>query len=248
MSPDLLQQITGIATLLTAVAAFLTILEMRQQRTAAYRPALAIEDQPVNLYRPAQADWGHTVVFQSGDKLPSREGFPGGDVRFRVRNVGAGAALEVDARWEFDAVEFATVVARADPKAGQGISVETEFIRFEADGYGSWMARRVQVHHLGTLSASPDAQPAVVPIPFAYALLASAFFQAALSKGIESALRLELPGLALCVSFHDRTGLRLESRYRVTLDFESLSQGGGPIPESPGWSNVGRGIFTVRAA
>lgn len=245
MSSELLQQITSIAALLTAAAAFLTILELRRQRTAGYRPALAIEDKPVAVYQPSQN--GKTVVFQPLGSIPSRVTLPGSDIFFRVRNVGAGAAIEVNARWEFNAVEFAAAIAKADSEAGQGISVDSEFIRFEAKGYDSWMTRRVREHHLGTLSASPDTSEDNVPIPSAYALLASAFFQAILSGDLGDSLELDLPPLTLCVSFRDRTGSLHESKYLVSFELEFLSRGGGLISESPGWANIGRGIFTVRA-
>src|SRR5438105_4928346 len=188
MTAALLQEITSIASLLTATAAFLTILELRRQRVAAYRPSLAIDDQPVSLYQ-AQRGGEPRIVFQPDGKLPRRETMPDGGLQFSVRNVGAGAALEVEARWAFDAIEFAAAIAAIDPKLGQGIAVETEFICFQARGYGSWMARRAQVHHLGTLPAGHDSQPANLPMPFAYALLASAYFQASLSRGLESTLK-----------------------------------------------------------
>ena len=248
MTADLLQQITGIATLLTALAAFLTILELRRQRTAGYQPSLAVEDQPVALYRPSKDEYGRSVLFQTLGQQPTRESRPGGDVLFPIRNVGAGAALQVEARWEFDALEFASVIATTDGDAGRGVSVGGEFIRFEADGYASWMSRRVQEHRLGLLPASPDAPVTRVPIPFAYALLASAFFQASLDKEPEKGLELSLPPLILTLTFQDRAGGKHQNRFRVALEMEFLFQGGGPIPESPGWSNVGRGVFTIECA
>src|SRR5439155_13991368 len=90
MSSNLLQNITSVATLLTAAAAFLTILEMRRHRIASYRPAIAIEDQVVNLYSLAKVESGRTIVFQPADERPLRETLPGIDVGLRVRNVGAG--------------------------------------------------------------------------------------------------------------------------------------------------------------
>lgn len=220
---------------------------MRRQRAASHRPALAIEDQPVNLYRSAQEESNRTVVFQPADTLPPCETPLGTDVRFRVRNVGAGSALEVEARWEFDAIEFAAVVARADPEAGRGISTGAGFVQFEAKGYGSWMARLEQVRRLGTMSSS-DPLPVDVPMPFVYVWLASALFQAVLVRGLEGAMQLELPLLTLCISYRDRSRARLESRYRILFDLIFLSEGADPTPESPGWSNIGAGIFTVRAA
>jgi hypothetical protein len=247
MTLSLLQEITSIATLVTAAAAFLAILELRRQRVTAYRPSLAIDDQPVSLYQ-AQPGGEPRIVFQPDGKLPRRETMPDGGLQFPVRNVGAGAALEVQARWEFDAIEFAAAIAAVDPKLGKGIAVETEFICFQASGYGSWMARRAQVHHLGTLPAAHDSQPAYLPMPFAYALLASAFFQASLTRGLESALRLEFPPLCLSIGFRDRAGSQLDSTYSVALELAFLSEGGGDIPDCPGWWNIGGGTFTVRTA
>jgi len=246
MSESVIQNITSIATLLTAAAALVTILEMRRQRISGYRPTIAIEDQRVNLYQPIERGSGRTIVFQPLGKLPTHETVPGSDVRFRVRNVGAGSALQVEAEWEFDAIDFAAVVAKADPEAGEGILVERGFIRFQTKDHGVWMVRQAQTHYLGTLPSSSDAQSLDVSLPFAYALFASTLFQIVISKGLDAAMGIELPSLTLSVSFRDRTAVRLESRYRIAFDLEFLAEGGSSIPECPGWANIGGGVFTVR--
>jgi len=247
MSSDLVQLITGIATLLTAIAALLTILEMRRQRTEGYRPAIAIDDEVVVLHRTKQGEKSTVVILTTG-KAPSDER-KFRDIRLSLRNVGAGAALEVEARWEFDAIEFAALLARHDPAAARGLSVEADFVRFESDGgHLSWMAQRIQQQHLGTLPISPEPPGAVVILPFAYIMLASAYFNALLGGDLETAFDVRLPPLTLVVSFRDRGGAQLESRYRIELAVAYLSTGGVPVQGADGWITIGQATFTVRAA
>src|SRR5688572_22377540 len=146
MNANLIDSITSIATLLTAAAALFTILEMRRQRSEGYRPVIAIDDELVSLYRSLQ-DRRPAIVFQRSGGFRATESSVS-DVRFRVQNVGAGPALGVQARWEFDAIDFAAVVTKCDPAMGQTLSVESDFIRSEPNDGSSWMARRIQEHHL----------------------------------------------------------------------------------------------------
>ena len=153
-------------------------------------------------------------------------------ISFRLRNVGAGAALAVEARWAFDAIDFAAVVAKCDPEVGRNISVEDDLVRFDVQGNGlSWMAREAQEHHLGALSASPE-KAVDVPLPFAYTFLASAYFNGLLSQGLQAALQSALPPLTLAVSFRDRAGSEHQSTYRVELNLFYLSTGGIPVGDA----------------
>lgn len=245
LNSDLIQTITGIGTLLTAVAALFTILEMRRQRFEGYRPVIAIDDENVDLYISTQKR--PIIVFQPPGQGPASS-FSISGITFRLKNVGAGAALAVEARWAFDAIDFASVVARCDPEAGKTISVEDDFVSFDSQGNGmSWMVRKAaQEHHLGTLSASPE-KAVDAPLPLAYALFASAYFNAMLSQGSKTAFQSSLPPLTLAVSFRDRTGSEHHTKYRVEFNLFFVATG-KPVGDGREWTHIGSGMFTVRAA
>jgi hypothetical protein len=246
MTPEHVQTVTSIATLLTAVAALLTILEMRRQRTEGYRPVIVVDDQMVTLYRAVGGgSTRRAILLQPSGKAPVDASFSS-EIRFSARNVGAGAALEVQARWEFDAMAFAAIIAKCDPEIGRGISVERDFVRYEAPGnQAMWMSRRVQEHRLGTLSPAVD-KHAVLPFPFAYSFLASAYFEALFLQGLDTSFQWELPTLTLVVSLKDRAGSSHSANYRVSLELFSLSTTDKPVADGYDWSHAGDAILTVR--
>jgi len=240
----ILQDLASVGTFLTAIAALFTILEMRRQRRSGYQPTLAIRDELVDLQLQSRGNLGHEVIFQPvGSSLRSTAS----DIvplKLYLQNVGAGSALEVEAQWRFDGLEFANAIAQIDSDVGRSISIENDFVRF--DGKGAWGARYVQTHHVGTMSVSSPPIAVEVPFPFAYAALSSTFFEALLAKGkFDTAF--DLPPLSLEIKFRDRTGKRGEAQFSISFQLIYIA---AVRPElAPGESrNIGSGIFTARAA
>ncbi|MFY9820900.1 MAG: hypothetical protein WAM82_05925 [Thermoanaerobaculia bacterium] len=248
MSATLVQVVTALATLVTSLTALFTVLELRRQRMAQYQPTMAIEYQPVRIYKPAKSDYGRGFVICPEGTNPSRGHFPQGDVLLQLTNVGAGPALDVSYSWSFDELAAAECIAHVDSAAAARLVIEEETLRFQADDYTSWSSDRVQKYRLGTLLALPGKPGPSLPLPLSYLELLCMYFRAVEEPSVATMKHFPMPPLRLKVEYQDRGGEIRQISFNVALRLHFIASGGGPIPDCPGWENCAGGDLTVTAA
>jgi hypothetical protein len=101
--------IASVATLLTAVATFLTVWEMRMQRRSSFAPKLAIDDTALQA---REHRTGSLALCSPACPPEEQHGY----ARFNslVTNIGLGPALDVKVEWSYDIDEFVAIIARLD--------------------------------------------------------------------------------------------------------------------------------------
>jgi hypothetical protein len=133
---DLISLVTSLAALVTAIAAFLSVLEMRRQRATLYRPDLAISPAVFFVYADTASVIGNAVSCstrpydQFGRRPPE---IPG--LELECFNVGLGAAKEVSVEWSFDRDAVLGIVKRLAETHGMSVECrENEFVLLDPKG------------------------------------------------------------------------------------------------------------------
>lgn len=93
MNPkDVVELVVASATLLTALAAVWTIVEVKRQREASYRPTIVIPGDVISVFQK-----GGIIYIQ--DREESHFEHP---YRFGLQNIGFGAAVNIKTTWKVD--------------------------------------------------------------------------------------------------------------------------------------------------
>jgi hypothetical protein len=119
----------SIAACFAAVATFLTVWQMAQQRRASYKPELVIARSTFTSGSNAREvglasyiDWrgDNAQQVENGDQRQLR----GPHYSVRLANIGLGAAKNVSATWSFPFETFLTKTQKAGAEAMPPISIE----------------------------------------------------------------------------------------------------------------------------
>lgn len=247
-----MQTLTAIATLVTAVAALLTILEMRWQRTSSYKPDLVVSDSPLVVYR--MPDGGiFPFTFRTDGSRPSKESASSlfnslPDVR--CINVGVAQAKRVRYRWAFDAQQFIQQISAIDVDWGTKILVDRDVIRFEHPAIqamfriGSSTDERLTAVSPGGITNGTPLQ-----VPFSYLALLSAYLQAAQSHlaSTDSWTWSDPVALTLTLDYRDIGETDHRKQFQVSPHFVAFSHfAEKPAPQDP--ELVAQGYFQVEEA
>jgi len=171
-----MQLLINLATLATAVAALLAILEMRSQRRSSYKPDLVVEAATFVVSRiPA----GYRLVTASRQSSTEAEIVRYLDrIALKCANVGAGTAKNISYRWSCDFLKFVERIGRLDPSAAAMITVDDRLLSIGVEP--------ASTHHLApqlrghVLAVRPDAdQETDFPLPYVYLGLLGVYFESA---------------------------------------------------------------------
>lgn len=216
---------TSIAACLSAIAAFLVVLQVAKQRAASYKPELVI----------ARA---HFRCKQDKDgRIPHRWTTPDDESSQRLLsfsvplvNVGLGAAKEVKLCWDFP---ISNLVSRVNALTDE-LSIDSHFVWDDEDTLSerasdgsrtvhSWKGQKATDIDF-VLPASIENESTKATIPFAYIHLVSAFvYLMTTDEKIDTFC--DVPGIALKIQYRDIGGVRRSTRFLVKVHLTQLHFG-----------------------
>lgn len=245
LSKDQVDQITAIATLLTAVATLFTILEMRRQRTSQYRPEIVLDDSAFKVFRSVTAAGRSMFAVTTGDAKPSDQWTLSRGCFLRCQNVGHGVARDVRLAQRVDGRAFAEKLAAHEEVIGGRIWADDRTIEFDGKE-ASWMAFQGHELRLGSFAAAASASSHDFPVLLPYEQLVGLYVAAALpSQDKHENLDWDIPPLSLKLSYRDLEGRSFSKAIQVHPTLNIL-HGSAPGDAPPNWQEVGEGFFAIR--
>ncbi len=218
----------AIGTCLSATAALMTLIVIYRQLRAAYRPEFALSQTVIKSTTKSKSIvpvlW--TETFHSE---PTEAWGTIGRLVIPIRNIGLGAANEVDVKWSFP-IE----------KAVQEVNACSGSIRIVTYNRGSgrlnvklndneimsasWLAHRKQRIDF-IIPSSIESTPILLAVPDAYAIVVSAmtFFYAKTDKPQKE---LSVPVLRLDMRYRDIGRGRCRVSYAIDCDIAVFNQDG----------------------
>ncbi len=219
-----------MASLLTAMAALLTILEMRRQRVISYKPQLTLAPPRLHFERSSAAPGFLPVACRRDDVSPdtSRPGHPLVD----CVNVGLGGARDLVATWSFDPQ---ALVAAASPF----LSSTAYTVSLDSAGFVVNFEENHELQSTHFLHAQSHAETRLllplqssqsycsmfsIAIPPVYLdVIALAVHALALTRSPDQTDWPEFPPLRLSIAYKDIGGDRHEARFDFSFEFFTLS-------------------------
>lgn len=212
--------IVAVASLVTALAALATILEMRRQRRSMYRPDFALLQFQIDAYR---GDKGRPYVSNSSDP-PPLDGLAG--LYVPAVNVGLGSCKHLVLEWKYDVLEFARIIEQCDTDDEFGITYEDK--RLDIKGKSNeflssthFLARQDEevIPYVVPVSVQPT--PIQLRLPFAYTTLYEVWLYLALEafrkKTSGRVLSDEPPPIRLVLSYQDIGDEQRNQEYEIVL-------------------------------
>lgn len=221
--------LVDFAGLVTAAAALLAILEMKKQRESSYKPELVL--LPPRYLRVEGSAGFPPFVFGTDEEHPEllREPLLN-PVLAECINVGAGAARDLRATWEFD---YQQAIAKLSPLLEHhGLRIRFDHgsrrIEYEVNGelrIASFTTPQLSVSAPYLLPAGALESIFSIRLPSDFLL----FFGLGLCcipgqpmDGVSGVSVLSLPALRLRISYVDVGGSRRENEFELTLEFAML--------------------------
>jgi len=232
---------TAVASLVTAVATLLTVLEMRWQRHAGYRPDLLVTGEPLHMRGNAE---GIRVEVVRESTEAATESYGPHRPAVLCSNVGIAHAKDVRIEWDYDILAFVAAIAALDNELGSSIVREQGMLHFDA-------GNRAITHMIAAQSKSnfasiaPGAPATRVDLPLAYVDLLCAYFGAWLdaSRPREGTVQVRRIELTLTLRYRDIGNNEHSRRFIVVPDYfymkSGLRAGAGVVAEV-------KGLFEVR--
>lgn len=248
MTADQVAAASAIAGLVTAIAALLTILELRRQRLDQQRPELVVEDTAFTVFRTGQNDDRPLIAVEPAGSPPTdssdwRARFP-----LSVANVGRGVARDVVLVWSFDALAFAERLAPFEHSIGGRVWVNGDLVEISADEEMISMMRKGFETRLGALLPVPDGAARIVHLDVAYGRLLALYYAAVCDpRNTLSFTDWSVPPICLEMRYRDVGGRAYVKRLIANPNLEMLAPHGFGNKEGE-WYSVGQGIFVVTDA
>jgi hypothetical protein len=172
---DWITALASLTALVTAVAAFLTVLEMRRQRITLYRPDLAVLSAPLFVYAGTYSNLGNGVHCSPRRyDLPADapKALPSASLHLDCFNLGLGAAKDVQVKWSFDIAEIARILDRLAKPHGMSVECRSNsLVLLDAEHeprVGIW-TRGLPMQTLPyVLPVQVHADPQHIEVPFEY--------------------------------------------------------------------------------
>lgn len=232
---------TNIATLVTAVAALLVILEMRWQRHSAYKPDLLIADCPLIIYRLAEEYKVRTTA-----QPPNEPSDRYADAIIHCVNVGVGQAKNVRYEWGFDVTGFVEAIGQMDSNLASTVWIDGPWLNFEAPAKSMHSLSNRLRGKIAVIAAG-DAVGGTIFFPSAYLRLYSVYADT-ISRltPVDSVLMFPDPApLTLCLQYEDIGDNGHDKKFTFVPQIISMSPSASP--NSPTEPTVFlRGLFEVR--
>jgi hypothetical protein len=244
MGADQVAVVTASAALLTGLATLFSIRELRLQRKVQHRPELILEDVGFRALRLRGESRFPVVTLAHLGSPPQRGDTWRGDLPIRIQNVGRGVAREVEARWSFDAHDFAAVLAPYEESIGGQIWIEGNTVQLEAKDAPAWFTTGSHIQRLGAILPLPNGQENTIALDFAYSRLVCAFFGAAsLGENQDMLNNWMLPDVRLHLSYKDMEGNRYTKLLRLRFQLVVLVPSGWP--DDGKHDEIAQGYFQV---
>ncbi len=222
-----------LATWVTVVLVYLTVREMAKQRKAAQKPELIIPDVSISGYSTEQDEI--FIASHWNNKELKNEGIAVGRFpKIAIYNIGAGAAKEINIKWEFDMQD--TIKSIQDYCYRNSIPVvvrsQDNFLQVEFKGRESFISISASsnLEHAYLMPASVTAQGLESDLPLTFLELISILiflrFHQSNKKSskdkvvfpvVEEA-NLEIPSLYCELSYADVGGEKYMKKFDVTFD------------------------------
>lgn len=223
---DLLTLASSIAGLLTAVAALLTILEMRRQRASGFRPDLLLDDADLQF-----VDQGAPIPVAIRRDAPVRSIHPlGAPVYLDCLNVGVGPAKRVGGRWAVDLPHFVELITGLGSPNVLSLSIEEDRALTVTPVGGRptihSLTNQIKVDLPFLLPASVKADPYHLPLPPFYLEILGLLVHIVSTGESERALRAafnQVPPLFLAIDFRDLEENVHSICFRLTTRFVMIS-------------------------
>jgi hypothetical protein len=223
--------VTSAGACLSAIATFWTVLQIKKQREASYRPELVFSRSYFTAI--AAADEGARLLTQwvAGarcDLPPSPQATK--PLAIPLRNVGLAAAKDLTIQWSFpleQTVDYVNKVAQRTLTPAY-FSINDLGVSFESETLGKVMSmwrNQARVELDFVLPASVEEEPLTVELPHAYVLLSSAvvFFDWKDKEG-KNAAKFQMPVLSATIGYSDiadgshRTSFELRPEVTMVSD------------------------------
>jgi hypothetical protein len=243
--------LTNLATFVTAIAALLTVREMRRQRRALYRPEFVCKTPSFKIRR---AKDGHLIPFQV--LPPATDGDDSPNFRSRVslecQNIGLGPAKSVTHSWAYDALSMVDMLANRGVDMSD-IFIERDLLRigggtptegelFESSGSAPMVIHSLVGQKSGFQSVVLPGNSLSIPIPSAYLDL---FALSLVTQDANEHLATARMGvLSLELSYQDIESKSDLRRFTLTPEFAMMSF--RPIDDRSNQLYEGEGHFHVQ--
>lgn len=129
---DWLSLVALLATLITALATFWTVLEVKKQRETSYHPEIYLGNQTVHLYAHKWKDT-YLPFSYSNDKVKEfsdndRKNF----VNLDLHNVGFAVAKAIDYEWMFDIQKIIEDIHKVNRVGFFHVHIDKDFLEISA--------------------------------------------------------------------------------------------------------------------
>jgi len=228
---DYISLLSSIGACLAAIMAWLTLIELKQQRASTYRPDLVIPSLRFQAnYRsisdPLSAIWH--LPFGHDEKLPSSDTIQYATAD--IKNIGKGAAKHVNVVWSYQKnklVELFNALAAPD------YSIETSDGMFwrvngAGSGYNHRMFESQNIPYIYPVGDGPEKFKIHVP-SFYQAIISAIIFISIKNRKVDELFDLKF-GSELTLTYHDIGGSTIRTTFIVSVDFDMLAHGNDTDP------------------
>jgi len=224
--------LSSVGGLVTAVTALLTIVEMRRQRESSYKPEIVVIP-PELRFEPST---GFPPLLCRRKDTPSSEPLSGVAASVDCVNVGAGAARDILASWEFDHQLAAADLSPFLSNRGFSVWLDNNNTRIDFEENGQ--TRTTSFTDLHATTGVPFLLPAQspetifrVPLPPDYLLLMRMGIYSVPGHPSNDGPQVSLPRpplLTLYLAYTDVGGARRRRVFKLQFHFTSYSSSMGP--------------------
>jgi hypothetical protein len=173
---QLISAVGQIATWVTVILVFFTLIEMEKQRKASQKPELIIPNISLFGYSESRDDI-FIVSSWSDKKLKDDEVILEKRPYITIYNIGAGAAKEISIKWRFDIEETMKLVQDYCYRNSIPIIVskQSDFLHIETKGRGTHINIKASLEdeHAYLMPASVTSQGLTSALPWAFLELTS---------------------------------------------------------------------------
>lgn len=222
----------SVGACMSALATFLTVLQIARQRESSYRPELAISRTFFSSTTDPLAEGLIPGVWTEHEVQQAEEASTVRRTQFAVplRNIGLGTAKTVDVSWAFDIGELTKRVndlAQLSSTPAQ-LSYESGTLHLKSENVGTFTSMWCNQKHSSmdyVMSAAVDNKPGRLVLPHAYIQLVSALvFFTATEKNHGTFP--EIPRLTLQLDYRDIGDQKHRATFAVQCELEAVSSNG----------------------
>jgi len=217
----------SIGAFMSAIAAFLAVKQNTKQREASYRPELAITRTTFTAAKnPLSKSTFADFWVENNDASGLEEINLLSSLSLPLRNVGLGAAKEVNLKWSFPIEELVSIINEKAQKTliaayfeyeNEVLSLKSEQLSAATSMWGN--QKQASVDYV--LPASTDKEGVYIHVPLAYMELVSALLYFSAKQNNHSSFP-DIPELKLELDYFDIGGDWHQSFFKVELNVVAI--------------------------